>query len=119
MIHKTKRKSKKSRKSSKTTKKHGRHEHMGHEGHMGHEDYGIPKEVLEEASAAASKVIHDYLVKNDNHEVEGAFAPLLIPLALKLAPAAFSAVKKYGPGMMNKYGPEMFKKAQEMMHKKE
>lgn len=113
MIHKTKRKSKKSKRTSKSMKKHGGHEHMEHE------DYGIPKEVLEEASMAASKVIHDYLLKNDNHEVEGAFAPLLIPLAMKLAPAALSAVKKYGPGMVNKYGPEMFKKAQDLMHKKE
>jgi len=140
MKHKTKHRS---RKSKKSMKKHGgnyiedveecemtsdpdeyeecekNREHMINKKiHKVNEEYGIPTDVLEEASFAASKVIYEYLLKHDRHEVNGAFAPLLIPLAMKLGPTALNAAKKYGPDLMKKYGPGMLKKAEEFMNKK-
>ena len=126
MKHKSKKskkskRSKKSKMSKMSMKKHGGngydYEHELNNNH--HETHGIPKEVLEEASAAASKVIHEYLLKHDRHEVNGAFAPLLIPLAMSFGPAALNAARKYGPDMMSKYGPGMLKKTEELMHKKQ
>jgi hypothetical protein len=124
--HKTKHRSKKSKRSKKIMKKHGGdgHGHDEHkltsdpDEHRGHDTYDIPKEVLEEASRAASKVIHEYLLKHDRHEVNGAFAPLLIPLAMSFGPAALSAARTYGPGLMSKFGPGMLKKAEELFNKK-
>ena len=122
MKHKSK-KSKRSKKSKKSMKKHGgngydyEHElNSNHDEH--HKTHGIPKEVIEEASRAASKVIHEYLLKHDRHEVNGAFAPLLIPLAMSFGPAALNAARTYGPGLMSKYGPGMLKKAEGFMNKK-
>jgi hypothetical protein len=143
MKHKTKHRSKKLKKSKKSMKKYGgyneddeecemtsdpeqneeceikRERMINKKIHKVNETYGIPEDVLHEASMAASKVIYEFLEKHDKHdEIKGAFAPLLIPLAMKFGPAAFNAAKKYGPGLMSKYGPGMLKKAEGFMNKK-
>jgi hypothetical protein len=122
MVYKSKRTKKTKRtkrtraKRSKSVKKHGGFDDEKYNTDDEYnkdesEHYKIPKEVLEEASEAASKVIHDYLLKH-HHVVEGAFSPLLIPVAMKLAPKALEMAKKYGPKAMDmakKYGPDMMK----------
>jgi hypothetical protein len=112
----SKRSKKSKNKSSKRVKKYngGAEEYESHDEH-----HIIPKEVLEEASEAAAKVIHDYLLKNHN-VVQGSFSPLLIPVAMKYGPKAFEMAKKYGPKAMDmakKYGPGVMNSMQNAANK--